>query len=50
MVQGPFVDWPATLLEDLAAAIYGKRSGQRHLLHLIIQPHMTSFTISVCAM
>ena len=25
--------------------VYAKRSGQKHLLHLLIQPHMTSYSI-----
>merc|ERR1712241_1435006 len=37
-VAGPFSDWPTNLLEELAERVYAKRSGQKHLLHLIIQP------------
>ena len=44
-VEGPFVDWPTNLLEEVAKALYDKRSGLKHLIHLVIQPHMTSFSI-----
>ena len=43
--DGPFVDWPTSLLKDLSKAIYEKRSGHKHLLHLVIQPQLTSFEI-----
>ena len=48
-VEGPFVDWPPNLLEEVMEAIYAKRSGLKHLIHLVIQPHMTSFSIKVMA-
>ena len=44
-VEGPFVDWPPNLLEEVVEALYAKRSGLKHLIHLVIQPHMTSFSI-----
>ena len=46
-VKGPFVDWPTSLLEELTAQIYRSRSGLKHILHLIIQPHMTRFTLKL---
>ena len=46
-VEGPFVDWPPNLLEEVMEALYAKRSGLKHLIHLVIQPHMTSFSIKV---
>ena len=44
-VEGPFVDWPPNLLEEVMEALYAKRSGLKHLIHLVIQPQMTSFSI-----
>ena len=44
-ISGPFTDWPNSLLEELANDIYLSRSGQKHLLHLVIQPHLTNFAI-----
>lgn len=46
-IEGPFVDWPSSLLEELAMKIYNKRSGHKHLLHLVIQPHISSFKIQL---
>ena len=44
-VEGPFVDWPPNLLEEVMDALYAKRSGLKHFIHLVIQPQMTSFSI-----
>lgn len=46
-IAGPFVDWPSSLLEELAKEIYSNRSGHKHLLHLVIQPHITSFSLKL---
>ena len=45
--QGPFADWPTSMILDMCKEVYITRSGLKHHIHLVIHPQMDTFNIAL---
>lgn len=45
--KGPFFDWPTAMILEMCKEVYLTRSGLKHHIHLVIQPHMDTFCVAL---